>query len=92
MRPRLLHPLSEQRQRRGRHAAQTHAAASTRSASDVAPKATAVASRLDPAVQRVREAGGPIDRAAYSCECGYCFKAPVSTTVHCPHCGAGQAW
>ncbi len=95
MRPRLLHPLGEQRQRRGRrgrHAAQSHPAASPRPSSDMAAQATAVARRPDPAVQRVREAGGPIDRAAYTCECGYCFKAPVSTTVHCPHCGAGQAW
>ena len=46
----------------------------------------------DPAVARVKEAGGPIDHAAYSCQCGYIFSAPVSTTVHCPHCGVGQAW
>jgi hypothetical protein len=47
---------------------------------------------VDPAVQRVREAGGPVDRACYSCHCGYLFEAKVSTTVRCPHCGAGQAW
>jgi hypothetical protein len=46
----------------------------------------------DPAVLRVREAGGPVDHAAYSCECGYFFSAAVSTTVSCPHCGTGQAW
>jgi Zn finger protein HypA/HybF involved in hydrogenase expression len=40
----------------------------------------------------VRAAGGPIDRASYSCECGYMFVAAVSTTVLCPHCGTGQAW
>ena len=49
-------------------------------------------SRIDPAVQRVREAGGPIDRASYGCRCGYAFRAPVTTTVSCPHCGATQAW
>jgi predicted Zn-ribbon and HTH transcriptional regulator len=46
----------------------------------------------DPAVARVREAGGPIDSASYACDCGYLFRAPVSTTVRCPHCGADQAW
>jgi len=46
----------------------------------------------DPAVARVREAGGPVDHASYSCECGYLFSASVSTTVTCPHCGTGQAW
>jgi hypothetical protein len=46
----------------------------------------------DPATQRIREAGGPIDRAFYSCGCGYVFVAEVSTTVKCPYCQAGQAW
>jgi hypothetical protein len=46
----------------------------------------------DPAVQRVRAAGGPIDEASYSCECGLRFLAPVSTTVVCPNCHAPQAW
>ena len=48
--------------------------------------------QCDPDVQQVRAAGGPIDRAAYACACGYLFSAPVSTTVNCPHCGCGQAW
>lgn len=43
-------------------------------------------------VGRARGAGGPQDRATYTCSCGCCFDAPVSTTVSCPHCGAGQAW
>lgn len=42
--------------------------------------------------RRVRAAGGPEDRAHYSCRCGYAFEASVSTSVECPHCGAGQAW
>jgi len=42
--------------------------------------------------RRVREAGGPIDRAQYSCTCGYVFHADVSTSVSCPNCGTGQAW
>lgn len=47
----------------------------------------------EPAPQaRERAAGGPEDRAAYRCTCGYVFEAPVSTTVGCPHCGDTQAW
>jgi hypothetical protein len=46
----------------------------------------------DLAVQRAREAGGPVDLAYYTCGCGYLFVAAVSTTVPCPHCGAAQAW
>ncbi len=108
MRTSLLHPLREPRGRRrprhgrGRAGALeslrraraervTHVASSRSEAPpvlahpDPAPDA-------DPAVARVRGAGGPTDRAAYTCECGYCFSAAVSTTVSCPHCGAGQAW
>jgi hypothetical protein len=47
---------------------------------------------MHPAERRMREAGGPDDRACYSCGCGFVFVAPVSTSVHCPHCEAGQAW
>jgi hypothetical protein len=50
------------------------------------------ASVPDPAVMRVRRAGGPVDHASYTCACGYVFTAPVSTTVCCPHCAAGQPW
>jgi hypothetical protein len=46
----------------------------------------------DRAARRVREAGGPLDEASYSCACGYVFAASVSTSVCCPHCGARQAW
>jgi rubrerythrin len=42
--------------------------------------------------RRLRDAGGPHDRACYSCQCGYYFEADVSTSVSCPHCGAAQAW
>ena len=45
-----------------------------------------------PQERRARESGGPVDRATYSCGCGMVFDAPVSTSVCCPHCGAGQAW
>jgi hypothetical protein len=46
----------------------------------------------DAAVLRVRRAGGPIDEASYTCECGCVFLARVSTTVTCPHCEAQQPW
>ncbi len=39
--------------------------------------------RLEPAAE---------DHAMYSCECGFIFKATVSTSVGCPHCGGSQAW
>jgi hypothetical protein len=47
---------------------------------------------MHPAERRLRDAGGPDDRACYSCCCGYLFEAPVSTTVRCPHCDTLQAW
>ncbi len=47
---------------------------------------------MHPAERRMRDAGGPDDRACYTCGCGFAFVAPVSTSVRCPHCGAGQAW
>lgn len=52
-----------------------------------------VASRAsDAEVARVRAAGGPLDRAVYTCSCGFYFDATVSTAVPCPHCGTEQAW
>jgi hypothetical protein len=45
-----------------------------------------------PAERRLRDAGGPHDRACYSCGCGYLFEAPVSASVQCPRCQAEQAW
>jgi hypothetical protein len=39
-----------------------------------------------------RRGGGPEDRALYSCMCGFAFKASVTTSVGCPHCGTEQAW
>ncbi|HTB71280.1 MAG TPA: hypothetical protein VK707_09890 [Solirubrobacteraceae bacterium] len=54
--------------------------------------ADAPARAADLAVQRARNAGGPLDEASYACACGYVFRAPVSTTVACPHCRAQQAW
>ena len=42
--------------------------------------------------EQARRAGGPQDRALYTCGCGYAFTAAVSTSVGCPHCGTSQAW
>jgi hypothetical protein len=42
--------------------------------------------------RRLRESGGPHDRAQYACTCGFVFQADVSTSVACPHCGSAQAW
>jgi hypothetical protein len=47
---------------------------------------------MHPAERRMRDAGGPDDRACYTCGCGFVFVAPVSTSVQCPHCDTGQAW
>ena len=41
---------------------------------------------------RAKRSGGPEDRALYTCGCGFAFKAEVSTSVGCPHCGTSQAW
>jgi hypothetical protein len=89
------HPFTERRHSRRRRRAR-HDAATTPSL-EVPPirEVTLVVHRESPsdlAAQRVREAGGPIDRASYTCMCGYVFLAPVSTTVQCPHCSAAQAW
>ena len=105
MRPSLLHPLADKRHPRRRRAGRL-AALAQRSASgaharaSVEATASSTEARMidgvelanDIAVQRVREAGGPIDEACYPCACGYFFIAPVSTSVSCPHCGAHQAW
>ena len=47
---------------------------------------------VDAAQARARRSGGPQDQALYSCECGFAFKAAVTTSVGCPHCGTAQAW
>jgi rubrerythrin len=45
-----------------------------------------------PARERNQRANVSQDAATYSCECGYVFKAEVTTSVGCPHCGTDQAW
>ncbi len=58
-----------------------------------ATPAAAVTTEATTSVQRRRrEAGGLQDEAVYTCECGFVFHAPVSTSVGCPHCGGAQAW
>jgi hypothetical protein len=89
MRASLLQTLGGSRERR-RHRGRYGSAATPAPAAK--PIAVEISHPADAAAQRVREAGGPMDCAAYACECGYAFSAPVSTTVHCPHCGTGQAW
>ncbi len=82
----LLSPLLSERhspRRRRKRAASTSAAAQ--------PAAPAPATMHEP-VERIRRAGGPMDNACYTCECGLVFAAPVTTTVACPRCGTDQAW
>ena len=79
MRPSILHPLRESRHARRHRRGHSRA---------VEP----ASEPCDPDARRVREAGGPLDRASYTCSCGYVFRASVSTSVSCPHCGAEQAW
>jgi hypothetical protein len=52
-----------------------------------APAADALADE-----RRMRDSGGPDDRALYRCACGTTFRATVSTSVSCPGCGGEQAW
>ncbi len=87
MRANLLHPLTERHSRR--HRPKRHEVIAYRQTTKPTPAAH---QPRDIAVERVRAAGGPLDEASYACECGFLFAAPVSTTVACPHCGAGQAW
>ncbi|HWF32477.1 MAG TPA: hypothetical protein VG188_07975 [Solirubrobacteraceae bacterium] len=84
MRASLPDTLRERRRTRAEHPRRTPPAPM--------PAAPASPRAADPAVERVRSAGGPLDEAAYVCECGFSFRAPVSTTVACPHCHTQQAW
>ena len=47
---------------------------------------------LSPDRERYQRANVNEDAALYSCSCGYVFKAAVTTSVGCPHCGSAQAW
>jgi hypothetical protein len=97
MRASLPHTLRERRRSRAdqhRRAASSGVAEASRAAAPALVCATpaSTARAVDVASQRVRDAGGPIDEASYACHCGFVFRAPVSTTVACPHCRAPQAW
>jgi hypothetical protein len=100
MRASLPHTLRERRRSRADQHRRATAGATepTRASAQPQPQpqpcaASASAARaVDRAAQRVRDAGGPLDEASYSCQCGFVFRAPVSTTVACPHCRAPQAW
>jgi hypothetical protein len=97
MRASLPHTLRERRRSRAARHRRAAAGGLSETPRAVAPAPTrnpaASPSRVaDSAVQRVRDAGGPIDEASYACHCGFIFRAPVSTTVACPHCHAPQAW
>ena len=51
-----------------------------------------VSAKLSPGRERNKRANVNQDAALYSCACGYVFKAAVTTSVGCPHCGSSQAW
>jgi predicted Zn-ribbon and HTH transcriptional regulator len=91
--PRTLRERRRSRADQHRRAASGATEVARASAHPAARAATApTAHAVDRAAQRVRDAGGPIDEASYACACGFVFRAPVSTTVACPHCRATQAW
>ena len=71
---------------------QLRAARSSRHRPYVMPEPAPRPQPIHPDEHRLRDAGGPEDRACYSCGCGFVFQAPVSTSVHCPHCDTVQAW
>ena len=64
----------------------------TRSGSSARADERPVPAQSPPARRNARRGGGPEDQAFYSCMCGYAFKAAVTTSVGCPHCGTQQAW
>jgi hypothetical protein len=88
---RLPHSATVARPRRARRQRRQKPDGHTAATSMPSLHPTAPASGEDATV-RARLAGGPIDNASYTCSCGFVFAASVSTTVACPHCGAGQAW
>jgi cytochrome c5 len=93
MRAGLPHSLRERRRSRAERSRRaTVGAPDTARAKRAAPSRAQSLATVDPAAQRVRDAGGPLDEACYACHCGFVFRAPVSTTVSCPHCRAPQAW
>ena len=59
-----------------------------------APKAVSAPTplRVHLATQSARRGTESMDRALYTCDCGYAFRAEVTTSVGCPRCGTSQAW
>ncbi|HXD55172.1 MAG TPA: hypothetical protein VN618_10505 [Solirubrobacteraceae bacterium] len=92
MRPRLLHPIRERSRERPERRSHERRTQQRRTEPRVIVMDAPPSDGYDPAVDRVRSAGGPLDVAVYTCGCGYLFSAAVSTTVCCPHCGTDQAW
>ena len=98
MRPRLLHPIRDRARAGERTERRSHERRAQQRRSE--PRVIVLdelppihgGGCCDPAVDRARSAGGPLDVAVYTCGCGYLFSAAVSTTVSCPHCGTDQAW
>jgi hypothetical protein len=72
----LTRPLNRQRRERAPHARP-----------ETTPRPSAAHAQA-----RAKRSGGPEDLALYTCQCGFAFKAAVTTSVGCPECGAGQAW
>lgn len=58
----------------------------------VVPPAPPPPEPMRPDERRLRDAGGPDDRAVFTCGCGYLFEARVTASVGCPRCGEQQAW
>jgi rubrerythrin len=55
-------------------------------------RGAAARQEASPGRERNKRANVSEDAALYSCQCGYVFKAAVTTSVGCPHCGSAQAW
>ncbi len=78
---------------RQRHSTETHRhGAPRRRAARVREAVAAPVADTLADERRMRESGGPDDRALYRCGCGTAFRADVSTSVSCPQCGGAQAW
>ena len=65
---------------------------SERPASPRRRRATRVRVTVATSTRDQARVGPPQDRATYNCCCGYIFKAEVTTSVGCPHCGSELAW
>ncbi len=92
MRSGLLQPqVRTRRLRRDRHGTSESTESAVATKPEVSRPSGSQATP-DVATRRARAAGGPLDYASYTCQCGYVFAAAVTTSVTCPHCGDAQAW